>query len=92
MLSLAGITAGEVLADHVLVLAQAGVHVHEQDALASRSLVDLVVDDLGLVLGADAGEELALGLGDAELVEGVLDVVGDVVPASARSCSEARTK
>jgi hypothetical protein len=39
-----------------------------------------VVDDLGLVLGADAGEELALGLGDPELVERALDVVGHVVP------------
>ena len=48
----------------------------------SRSSADLVVDALGLVLGADSGEELALGLGDAELVEGVLDVLGDVVPGA----------
>ncbi len=71
---------GEVLAHEVLVLAQARVHVHEHDALLLEVLADLVVDDLGLVLGADAGEELALRLGDAELVEGVLDVLGDVVP------------
>ena len=63
------------------MLAQRGVHVHELDALCLELLVHLVVDDLGLVLGADAGEELLLGLGDAELVEGVLDVLGDVVPA-----------
>ena len=66
--------------DEVLVLAQRGVHVHEDDALGLELLVDLVVDDLGLVLRADAGEELALGLGDAEAVEGLLDVLGDVVP------------
>src|SRR5215218_6313726 len=57
----------EVLAHEVLVLAQAGVHVHEHDALLLEVLAHLVVDDLGLVLGADAREELALGLGDAEL-------------------------
>ena len=39
-----------------------------------------VVDHLGLVLRAHAGQELALGLGDAQPVEGVLDVVGHVVP------------
>ena len=72
-----------VLADEVLVLAQRGVHVGEDHALRLELLVDLVVDDLGLVLGADAGEELALGLGDAEPVEGVLDVLGDLVPVGA---------
>ena len=46
----------------------------------SRSSRDLVVDDLGLVLGADAGQELALGLGDAEPIERLLDVLGHVVP------------
>ena len=71
-----------VLADEVLVLAQSGVHVGEDHALGLELLVHLVVDGLALVLGADAGEELALGLGDAELVEGVLDVLGDLVPAA----------
>ncbi len=42
--------------------------------------MDLVVDDFGLVLGADAGEELPLGLGDAQAVERLLDVLGHVVP------------
>jgi hypothetical protein len=58
------------------VLAQARVHVHEDHALLLQILADLVVHDLGLVLGADAGEELALRLRDAELVERVLDVLG----------------
>ena len=65
------------------MLAQRGVHVGEDHALGLELLVDLVVDDLGLVLGADAGEELALGLGDAEPVEGVLDVLGDLAPVAA---------
>ena len=74
------------------MLAQRRVHVHEDDALLLEVLADLVVDDLGLVLGADAGEELALGLGDAEAVERVLDVVGDVVPRAFEDFSDARTK
>ena len=73
------------------MLAQRGVHVHEDHALLLELLVHLVVDDLGLVLGADAGEELALGLGDAEAVERPLDVLGHVVPG-ALGRSDARTK
>ena len=71
----------EVLAEELRVLAQAGVGVQEDDALLLQVLADLVVDDLGLVLGGDAGDEaLLLGLGDAEPVVGVLDVVGQLVP------------
>jgi hypothetical protein len=58
------------------VLAQGGVHVAEDDALGLEVLAVLVVHDLGLVLGGDAGEVLALGLGDAELLVGVLDGSG----------------
>jgi hypothetical protein len=72
-----------VLADEVLVLAQARVHVHEDHALLLEVLAHLVVDDLGLVLRAHAGQELALGLGDAQAVERALDVLGHVVPGAA---------
>ena len=50
------------------------------DALLGDLLAHVVVHDLGVVLCADACEALALGLGDAEALEGVLDVFGDVVP------------
>ena len=80
LLSFAGMIVAEVLLDELLVLPQAGVHVEEEDALVLEVLLELVVDDLGLVLRADAGEVLLLGLGDAEAVERVLDVVRDVVP------------
>src|SRR5215210_3087270 len=73
----------EVLAHEVLVLAQAAVHVHEDDAALLPLLLERVVDDLGLVLRPDAGERLALGLRDAQLVESVLDIVGHVVPGTA---------
>jgi hypothetical protein len=62
------------------VLAEAGVHVEEEDALLFEVGLQLVVDDLGLVLGADAGEVLLLRLGDAQLVPGVLDLGGQVLP------------
>ena len=63
------------------MLLQRRVGVHEDDTLALELLVDLVVDHLGLVLCGDAGHEaLALGLGDAEPLVGVLDVVGQVFP------------
>ena len=39
-----------------------------------------MVDDLGLVLGGHPGQVLALGLGDTELLVGVLDGVGQVLP------------
>ena len=80
LLSAAGMTVAEVLLDDVRVLAQPGVHVQEDDALLLEVLADRVVDDLGLVLGRDTRQELALGLGDAQLVEGVLDIGGNVVP------------
>ena len=71
----------EVLLEELGVLLQRGVGVHEDDALALELFVDLVVDHLGLVLRGDARDEaLALSLGDAELLVGVLDVVGQVFP------------
>ena len=62
------------------MLQQRLVGVEEQDALVLELLLEAVVDDLRLVLRADAGEELALCLGDAESLERVLDRVRHVVP------------
>ncbi|OEI69675.1 Uncharacterized protein Cus16_0284 [Curtobacterium sp. ER1/6] len=71
----------EVLLEELGVLAQRRVGVHEDDALLLQVLADLVVDDLGLVLRGDAGDEaLALGLGDAETLVGVADVLGQLFP------------
>ena len=60
-----------------------GIHVEEDDAQGGEILAQGVVDHLGLVLGADAGQELPLRLGDAQLLEGVLDVGRDLVPGLA---------
>ena len=78
----------EVVVDEALVLLvvqrllDAGVH----DAHLGRGILHGVVDELGVVLCADAGEVGLLGLGDAQTVEGVLDVVRDVVPAGLLLC------
>ena len=39
-----------------------------------------MVDDFRVVLRTDAGEELALGLGNAQSLECRLDLLGDVIP------------
>ena len=70
----------EVLLDEVRVLAQRRVHVAEQDPLLLQVLPVRVVHDLGLVLRGDAGEVLALGLGDAQLLVRRLHLLGQVVP------------
>ena len=81
LLSLGGMIVPNHLRTMLGVLAHRGVHVAEQDALATRGRLAVAVeDDLALVLGRDAGQVLALGLGDPELLVGVLDRVGQVVP------------
>ena len=68
--------------EELRVLLQRGVGVEEDDALLLELLVDLVVDHLGLVLRRDTGHQTGLlGLRDAQLVVGVLDVGRQVVPA-----------
>jgi hypothetical protein len=70
----------EVLAEDVRVFLEALVGAHEHDAELRQLLLDGVIDDLGVVLRAHAGEEHALRLRDAEPLECLLDLVGDVVP------------
>jgi hypothetical protein len=70
----------EVLADDLFVLSDGLVHVTEDDALLLPLLLHVLVDDLRLVLGADAGERVLLGLRNAQLVEGVFDLVREFGP------------
>src|SRR5207244_5446050 len=63
----------EVLFDDVGVFPQRGVHVEEDHALLRPLLAQAVVDDLALVLRADARQELLLGLGDPQPVERLFD-------------------
>ena len=57
-------------------LLDAGVN----DAHLGRGVLHVVVDQLGVILRADARQIAALGLGDAQALKGVLDVVGHRLP------------
>ena len=50
------------------------------DAHLRRGVLHVVVDELGVVLRADACQIAALGLGDAQALKGALDVVGHRLP------------
>ena len=80
LLSLGGMMVPNHLRTSSGVLAHGGVHVAEQDPLLRQVLPVAVEDDFAFILRSDAGEILPLGLGDAELLVGVLDGVGEVVP------------
>ena len=59
----------EVVLEDLGVLLERLVGAHEDDAELGELLLDGVVDDLGVVLRADAGQEAALRLGDAQPLE-----------------------
>ena len=50
------------------------------DAHLGRRVLHVVVDELGVVLSADARQVAALGVGDAQALKGVLDVVRHRLP------------
>ena len=72
----------ELLADDGLPLGdlQGLLDAGVDDAHLGGGVLHVVVDELGVVLCADAREVAALCLGDAEALEGVLDVIGDGLP------------
>ena len=76
----------EVLAHEVLVLGDRRVHRAEDDALVRVLLLEPLVERLLAPHAHHAGEVLALRLRDAELLEGVLLLVRDVVPGVVAPC------
>ena len=64
------------------MLAQAILDGQEDDTLLLEVLQDGVIDHLGFILRAHAGQELPLGFGDAQFIEGVLDGIRDIVPGT----------
>ncbi len=65
------------------MLAHGRVGVGEDHAQLGHVLAERAVDHFALVLGLHAGQELLLGLGDPQLVEGVLDLRRHVFPGAA---------
>ena len=71
----------EVLAHDVGVLPQRRVGVQEDDPELLPLLFQVMIDRLTLVLRACPGQKLPLRLRDPQLFKGVLDILGNLVPA-----------
>jgi hypothetical protein len=72
----------EALTDEVLIGAvQRLLDARVDHALLGHLVAHVVVDELGVVLGAHAGQARPLGLGDAQALERVLDVRGYARPS-----------
>ena len=71
----------EVVPDHLRMGAcQGAFQVAVDDALLRDFIFDIVIDQLGIVLGADAGQRGPLRLGDAQLFKGILNIIRNVFP------------
>ena len=77
-----GDDGAEVFPDEVRVFLEGCVSVNEDNAEFFPFVFETVIDDFGVVLSADAGEEFAFGFGDANFVIGVFDVCRDVFPVA----------
>ena len=74
----------EMLAHHLGIGAGEGAfHIGVHNALGGYFSLDVVVNHLGVILSTDTGQAGALGLGDAQTLKGVLDVVGHFAPLAA---------
>ena len=81
---------------HKVVLYHIGIftgqgtfHIGIDNALLLNLLADIVVDELGVVLGTHTGEGGALRLRDPKLFEGVLDLFRNLGPVTLHLCIRA---
>ncbi len=73
----------EVLLHHIRVLAgHCFLKTSVDNALIRHFLLQIVVDELRIILCADAGERLSLRLRNAKLFKSILDLLRNVVPAA----------
>lgn len=72
----------EVGLDDVFIFFKGRIEVGVDDALLDQFVLDAVIDDFRVVLGADAGEGCLFGFRDPQAVEGIFDVIRYVVPVS----------
>ena len=71
----------EVVLDHIAVGTVEGtLDIGVDDALGRNFRTDVMVNEFGVILGADTGEGLPLRFGDAEAFERILDIFGNVFP------------
>ena len=71
----------EVVLDHIAIgTVQSTLDVGVDDALGRNFRTDVVVNELGVILGADTGEGLPLRFGDTEAFKRILDVFRNVFP------------
>ena len=71
----------KMFAHHLGIGAGKGtLHIGVHYALCGYLGLDIVVYHLGVVLRAHAGQRSTLGLGDAQTLKGVLDVLGHIPP------------
>ena len=71
----------EVFFHQIGVFTQRGIGIEKDNTNLVEFFLHVVVDHFRIVLRTDTGEELPLGFGNAEPIEGLLDVVGHVIPA-----------
>src|SRR5216117_4013652 len=70
-----------MLLDKLRMKLDSSIGVAEDDSFILKMFQEAVVHNFGLVLGAYSGQEFLLGLGYAQSVEGLLDLIWNVVPA-----------
>jgi len=73
-------TVAEIFAKKIRIFLQAIFNRNEDHTLFFEMLLDGVINHLGFVLRAETRQELALRFRNAELIEGALDIVGNIVP------------
>src|SRR5437870_4875967 len=71
----------EVFLDKLRMKFDSRIGVAEDDSFILEMFQETVVHDLGLILCTHSSQEFLLGLGYAQSIEGLLDLIRNVVPA-----------
>src|SRR5437667_1030114 len=56
------------------------ISIAENDSLILEMFQKTMIDNFGLVLGTDSGQEFLLGFWNTQSIEGLLDLIGNIVP------------
>jgi hypothetical protein len=58
------------------------IGIQKEDTLIFQILLNAVINHFALILSADPGQEFLLSFGDAQPVEGILDIFRHVIPTA----------